>query len=115
MLAESIRAPSSLSTKEREDRAYQLANLIRRKAGTAAPQKLITDLAALMSDTDQMVRAWTAASLGHLGPQASAAIPALEKAFEEARVADPPGRFRSGIHLDDVTEHALGKIRRRKK
>ena len=36
MLAESIKAPSSLSTKEREEKAYQLAALIRRKAGKAA-------------------------------------------------------------------------------
>jgi len=115
MLAESIKAPSSLSTKEREDKAYQLAVLIRRKTGRAAPQKLITDLAALMSDPDQMVRLWTAGALGNLGPQAAAAIPALEKAFDEAQVADPPGGPRTGIHLDDVIQQAMEKIRRRKK
>jgi len=115
MLAESIKVPSSLSTKEREDKAYQLAALIRRKAGKAAPQKLIMDLAVLMSDTDQIVRLWTAGALGNLGPQAATAIPALEKAFQEARAADPPNRFRSGIHLDDVIQQALEKIRRRKK
>src|ERR1041384_371837 len=115
MLAESIKAPSSLSTQEREDKAYQLAVLIRRKTGRAAPQKLVTDLAALMSDPDQMVRLWTAGALGNLGPQAAAAIPALEKAFEEAQVADPPGGPRTGIHLDDVIQQALKKIRRPKK
>ena len=115
MLAESIKAPSSLSTKEREEKAYQLAVLIRRKAGKAAPPKLITDLAALMSDSNQMVRFWVALALGKLGPQAAAAIPALEKAFEEAQVADPPGGFRTGIHLDDVIHEMLEKIRRRKK
>jgi HEAT repeat protein len=115
MLAESIKAPSSLSTKEREDKAYQLAVLIRRKTGRAAPQKLVTDLAALMSDPDQMVRLWTAGALGNLGPQAAAAIPALEKAFEDAQVADPPGGLRTGIHLDDVIQQAMEKIRRRKK
>ena len=115
MLAESLKAPSSLSTKEREDKAYQLAALVRRKAGKAAPQKLITDLAALMSDTDQMVRLWTAGALGNLGPQAAAAIPSLEKAFNEAQAADQPNRFRSGIHLDDVIQQAMKKIRWRKK
>lgn len=115
MLAESIRAPSSLSTSEREDKAYQLANLIQRKAGRAAPQKLITDLAMLMSDTDQIVRLWAAAALGNLGLQAAAAIPALEKAFGEAQIADPPSRARSGIHLDDVILQALEKIRPRTK
>jgi hypothetical protein len=113
LLAESLKVPSALSTKEREEKAYQLAALIRRKAGKAAPQKLITDLAGLMSDSDQMVRFWTAVSLGNLGPQAAAAIPALEKAFEEARAAEP--RFRSGIHLGDVIQQTLEKIRRRKK
>ena len=111
-LAESIRSPSSLSAEEREDKASQLAALIRRKAGKPAPQKLITLLTAMMSDTDQMVRAWTAGALGNLGPQAAAAIPALEKALEEAQIADPPGGFRTGIHLDDVIQEALKKIRK---
>jgi hypothetical protein len=115
MLAESIKAPSSLSPKEREEKAYQLAALIRRKAGQTAPKQLIADLADLMSETDQMVRLWTAGSLGNLGPQAAAAMPALEKAFAEARAAEPADGFRTGIHLDDVIRQALEKIRRRKK
>ena len=115
LLVESIKAPSTLSTKEREEKASQFAALIRRKGGRPAPEKLITDLADLMSDADVMVRAWTAGSLGNLGPQAKAAIPALEKAFEEAQAADPPNRPRTGIHLDDVIQQALDKIRARKK
>lgn len=115
MLVESLKVPSALTTEEREEKASQLATLIRRKAGKPAPKSLITDLAGLMSDSDQLVRAWTAGSLGNLGPQAAEAIPALEKAFEEARATDPPGHFRSGIHLDDVIQQALEKIRRRKK
>ncbi|MEK6337052.1 MAG: hypothetical protein AABM67_19185 [Acidobacteriota bacterium] len=67
-----------------------------------------------MSDSDQVVRFWTAVSLENLGPQAAAAIPALEKALEEARAADPPDGFRTGIHLDDAIQQALEKIRRRK-
>jgi uncharacterized protein YfaS (alpha-2-macroglobulin family) len=115
VLAESLKNPSSLSSQEREDKAYQLATLTRRKTRQAAPQKLITDLASLMTDNDPLVRAWTATSLGHLGSQAAAEIPALEKALEEARAADPPGGPRTGIHLDDVIEQALKKIRRPRK
>jgi hypothetical protein len=69
----------------------------------------------MMSDNDQVVRAVMASALGSLGPQAAAAIPALEKALEEAQIADPPGGFRTGIHLDDVIQAALEKIRRQKK
>ena len=47
--------PSTLETKEREDRAYRVADLIQRKAGKTAPATLITDLADLMSDDDQVV------------------------------------------------------------
>ncbi|HKO96584.1 MAG TPA: hypothetical protein VJU86_06320 [Pyrinomonadaceae bacterium] len=115
ILVESLKESSSLSAKERGEKAYQLATLIRRKAGKPAPKKLITDLADLMSDADTMVRAWTAGSLGNLGPQAAAAMPALEKAFEEAQAADPPDRPRTGIHLDDVIQQALEKIDGRKK
>src|SRR5262245_33291005 len=115
MLAESIKATSTLTTKERQENAYELATLILRKAGKPAPEKLITDLAGLMSDADQVVRFWAAVSLGNLGPQAAAAIPALEKALEQARTEDPPDRFRTGIHLDDGIQQALDKIRRRQK
>lgn len=114
-LIDTLKTPSSLSSREREDKASQLATLIRCQKGQAAPQNVILDLAALMSDADPLVRAWTAGALGNLGPQAAAAITALEKAFAEAQAADPPNGFRSGIHLDDVIEQALKKIRRSKK
>ena len=107
ILAESIKAPSALSTKEREDKAYRLAVLIQRKVGKPAPEKVITALANLMNDSDQVVRFWTAGALGQLGPQAAPAIPALEKALEEARAAEPPGQGRTGIHLDDAIQYAL--------
>jgi len=114
-LAESIRAPSTLSAKEREERAYRLADLIPRKVRKPAPEKLITALAYLMDDSDRTVRFWTAGALGQLGPQAASAIPALEKALEEARADDPPGRGRTGIHLDDVIQRSMEKIRRGRK
>lgn len=114
-LVESIKTPSSLPVKERRGRARQFAVLIHDKTGKTAPEKLITDLAGVMSDSDQVVRFWTAGALGNLGPQAVAAIPALERAFAEAQAADPPGRARSGIHLDDVIQRAMDKITRHKK
>jgi hypothetical protein len=115
LLTESIRTPATLTANDRQEKARELAALIRRKAGKPAPEKLITDLAGLMSDSDQLVRFWVAVSLGYLGPQAAAAIPALEKALEQARIEDPPDRTRTGIHLDDGIQQALEKIRRRKK
>jgi hypothetical protein len=114
-LVESIRTPSSLSAKEREDRAYRVADLIQHKSSKAAPEKLITDLAELMSDDNQIIRFWTAGALGNLGPQAAPAIPALEKALKEARAADRPDWGRTGIHLDDAIQLALDKIIRNKK
>lgn len=109
-LAESVKAPSPLSDKEREDKAYQLAVLIRQKVGKPAPKKLIAELADMMSDSDETVRFWTVGALQNLGPQADLAIPALERALAEARAADPPGQGRSGIHLDDAIQHAMEKI-----
>ena len=107
--------PSTLEAKEREDKAYRVAVLIHRKAGKTAPAKLVTDLADLMSDEDQVIRFWIAGALGNLGPQAAAAIPALEQAFKEARAADPPDRGRTGIHLDDAIQLAMEKISGKKK
>jgi len=86
-LVESISTPSSLPPKEREERAQRVAVLIHDKAGETAPEKVVTALADLMSDGQQTIRLWTAIALGNLGPQAAAAIPALKRAFKEARSA----------------------------
>ena len=67
----------------RTEQAHELAGLVRKKARETAPKSVVRALADLMADRDDSVRYWIAMALGYLGPQASDAVPALEKALRE--------------------------------
>ena len=112
ILADKIKAAPPA---ERGDKAYQLELLVRRQARNKAPQELIDKLIDLM-DEDAVVHAWVAAALGDLGPQASAAIPALKRVLEKdkayhASINGPT----SGIWPEGAIEIALRKIQAPKK
>ena len=80
-LVEKIEAEPAVSP--RTDEAQRLASAVRSKKGRAAPKNVIQSLADLMADRDDSVRYWVAGALGFLGPQAAAAIPALQTALKE--------------------------------
>ena len=74
----------------------------------------IDTIAAFLKDSDDVVRFWTAAALGRIGPDARRAIPALEKALW-ARLNAPYDGSLLAPTLDssDAMEFALQKIRRK--
>jgi len=112
ILADEIKAAPPA---DRGDKAYQLELLVRRQARNKAPKELIDKLIDLM-DENAVVHAWVAGALGDLGPQASAAIPALKRVLEKdkayhASIVGPT----SGIWPEDAIEIALRKIQGPKK
>lgn len=67
--------------------AAQLAEFVAAQRTEAAriDAQVVDDMATLLSDGDDWVRFYGAASLGFVGPAARRAIPALEKALEQSR------------------------------
>jgi hypothetical protein len=61
----------------------------------------ISDLAALLANRDNVVRYWTALTLAQVGPHASSAAPALDRALKDAEKlkADDSGSPANGICL----------------
>jgi HEAT repeat protein len=80
-LVDRIKAEAAVTP--RTEQAQKLAGLVRSKTGKVAPKRVIRALAGLMEDRDDSVRYWAAMALGYMGPQATDAIPALEKALKE--------------------------------
>ncbi len=66
--------------------------------------KTIADITSLLNTQDDSVRLWVAASLGDLGPRASAAIPTLLKILPEVDCN------RMGINSAPFIRVALRKI-----
>jgi hypothetical protein len=73
------------SIRERTEDAYRLVKSVKERAQQKIPDRLLSEITSLMGDRDDSVRYWTATALGYLGPQATAAIPALERALEEVK------------------------------
>jgi hypothetical protein len=97
---------------DRGEMARRLERVIDRKRRRTAPKELVDKLINLMSDEDKQVRFWVAVALGDLGPQATPAIPALEKARKEDEdFLKKIGGGRSGIWVMDAVDVALKKIR----
>jgi HEAT repeat protein len=113
-LADKVKAapPSA----DRGEIARRLERLIDRKRSRIAPKELVDRLIDLMGDENGQVRAWVAVALGDLGPRATAAIPALEKAREEDEaLLEKIGGVRTGIWVMDAVDVALKKVRGEKK
>lgn len=81
------------STTKRSLYAYHLMLRIGQMPSDELDEKTITDIAVLLEDRDDSVRAWIAASLGVIGPKAKKAIPALEKALNKIKCS--PGSLTS--------------------
>lgn len=58
---------------------------------------IIDDMAELLSDNEDWVRFYVAASLGFFGPSARRAIPALERALKRNEIPADPATGSSGI------------------
>jgi len=87
------------------DRGHEMTEMVRRHASAASDPEIVRRLANLLALPDDGTRGWAAASLGFIGPKAAAAIPALEKAYEERK--NENGSLRSA----DAIDLALKRIR----
>ncbi len=68
----------------RADAAEHLCDLIRRVDPKDVDDGTVADLVSLLDSPNDAVRAWVAAALGHLGPRARTAAPALLKLLPAA-------------------------------
>jgi hypothetical protein len=96
-LVEGIKAESTVTPRTKQ--AQELADLVRKEARQIAPKRVVRALGGLMEDRDDSVRYWIATALGYLGPQAAAAIPALEKALKEIEQRPADKTSESAIRL----------------
>ena len=71
------------TTNSRTDAAEQLATLTRRINPHKVDETTLTEMVALLDTQEDSVRAWVAASLGHLGPRAKVAVPGLLQLLPE--------------------------------
>src|SRR4051812_2061107 len=67
------------------DRGEAMTELVRSHAVAASDPEIVRRLTNLLELPSDGTRGWAAASLGFIGPKAAAAIPALEKAYQERK------------------------------
>lgn len=96
----------------RTDLASELAKLVSQvRTSDQIDDKVIDDIATLLSDRDDSVRLWVALALGQLGPRANRAVPALERALQEAEAEDQANIKGPSLSSADGIRAALEKIR----
>lgn len=100
----------------RSRRAAELAEYVAAQgnAATALDARTIDDIAGLLSDAEDWVRFYAAATLGFAGPSARRALPQLEHALDRAKAVaslgvDSPGVF-AGLSSANAICAAIGKI-----
>ena len=71
------------TTNSRTDAAEHLATLTRRINPHKLDEPTLTEMVSLLDTQEDSVRAWVAASLGHLGPRAKWAVPRLLQLLPE--------------------------------
>ena len=78
----------------RERSAQLLVGLVRRMDVTTIDRPTIDEIAGYLEDNSDSVRGRMAIALGNIGEPAKHTVPALEKAFEKAKlfIADAPNR-----------------------
>ena len=79
---------TTISLTARTNAAEHVAHLTRQIDPQKVSDTTVGDLVSLLDTSDDSVRFWVAASLGHLGPRAKAAAPALLKLRLDLLAAD---------------------------
>ena len=87
------------------DRGEEMTDLVRSHPFAASDPEIVRRLTNLLAVPSDGTRGWAAASLGFIGPKAAAAIPALEKAYEERK------NMNGNLRSVDAIELALKRIR----
>jgi hypothetical protein len=67
------------TSSDRTDAAERLAQLTRDLDPKKVNEATLIEMVSLLNTTEDSVRAWVAASLGHIGPRAKVAVPTLLK------------------------------------
>jgi hypothetical protein len=102
------------SASRRADAAEELTMLIRQAASSgnikSVNYKMIDDIQAMLSDSSDSVRMWTAGTLGLMGPKACRSVPALEKALSEIRAIDSGKIIRPEVTSEGAIQLALIRI-----
>lgn len=102
-LVDKIRAEPDVNT--RIDQAEKLVDLVQKDPRRPYSQVLVIRIAALLEDPADPVRYWVANALGLMGPQASVALPDLERALAL------PKDTKAGKNSDSVIEWAIKRIK----
>lgn len=68
--------------------AQHLAQLTKEIDPEEVDDKTIEDMVSLLDTPNDFVRAWVAVALGHLGPRAKVAVPALLKVMHDTECVD---------------------------
>jgi hypothetical protein len=92
-----IRSESDVNV--RTAHAEQLMVLAKKDPTRPYGQSLVTQIADLLDDPADSVRYWIATTLGFIGPQASAAVPQLERALVAAEKISASKTSASAIRL----------------
>ena len=71
------------TSNSRTDAAEHLATLTRGINPDTVDDAILTEMVSLLDTQEDSVRAWVAASLGHLGRRAKVAVPRLQKLLAE--------------------------------
>jgi hypothetical protein len=77
-------------SRARFDAAEQLAVLTNKVRPASVSDSTVNDLVSLLDDSDDVVRMFAAAALGHLGRRAKVAVPKLLALLPEADCLDGP-------------------------
>ena len=93
------------------DRGEEMTELVRRHASAASDPEIVRRLTNLLAAPSDGTRGWAAASLGFIGPKAAAAIPALEKAYQERKNMN--GNLRSADAIDLALKRIRTPVRRK--
>lgn len=93
-------------SRERGDAAAHLAQLTEKIDPKKVDDNTLADLVSLLDTSDDSVRMWVAGALGHLGPRAKVAVPALMTFIRESGCPEVV----AGVIPADAARVALKRI-----
>jgi hypothetical protein len=93
------------------ERLFNLIKVEVRSNADALDASVIDAIAALLADSNDVVRYWVATALGQIGPSVSRTIPALERALKEVDPLPGSGIVGPSLGSGSAIRGALQRIR----